>query len=174
MLRFTANRPPGFPPDWRNPFDPRNPTSGAIVVGAGNPPAGTHGRDSHPSWGEPYVDRARCVFSNYGQRVDCQGWGWEVTSTGYGDLQGGRDRKRWYTDQFSGTSSASPIVVGAIAAVQGILKANGRAPMNSPQLIQLLRATGSLQQDAPGRPSTQRIGTRPDLRELIPAALAIV
>jgi hypothetical protein len=34
-----------------------------------------------------------------------------------------------------------------------------------------LRATGSPQQDAPGRPATERIGNRPNLRQLIPLAL---
>ena len=57
--------------------------------------------------------------------VDAQGWGREVTTTGYGDLQGGPDEDVWYTDQFSGTSSASPIVVGALGCVQGMLA--GRA-----------------------------------------------
>ena len=56
-------RPPNFPATWVNPFNPTNPTSGAVLVGAGNPPKGTHGRDEHPSWHEPYVDRARCGFS---------------------------------------------------------------------------------------------------------------
>src|SRR3712207_7066620 len=46
----------------------------------------------------------------------------EVTSTGYGDLQGGANRDEWYIDEFSGTSSASPIIVGAIGCVQGILR----------------------------------------------------
>jgi subtilisin family serine protease len=164
-------RPPDFPASWRNPFNPANPSSGAILVGAGNPPAGTHGRTQEPSWKETYVDRARCVFSNFGRRVDCQGWGWEVTSTGYGDLQGGADRDRWYTDQFSGTSSASPIVTGAVAALQGVLKARGRPLLTSPQAIALLRATGSPQQAAPGRPVTERIGNRPNLRQLIPGAM---
>jgi|SRR5215207_232930 len=176
---------PGFPASWRNPFDPANPGSGAVVVGAGNPPAGTHGRNTHPSWGEPYVDRARCFFSNYGARVDAQGWGWEVTSTGYGDLQGGPNRDQWYTDEFSGTSSASPIVVGALACLQGFLRARGRSPLSPARAQKLLRSTGSPQQDGPGftftpnmsgsgypqdypaRPATQRIGNRPNLRQLL-------
>lgn len=78
-------RPSGFPTTWRNPFNVANPSSGAIVVGAGAPPPGTHGRDHSP-------DRSRLDFSNYGQRVDAQGWGREVTTTGYGDLQGGSNR----------------------------------------------------------------------------------
>ena len=154
-------RPANFPASWRNPFNPANPSSLAVVVGAGAPPPGTHGRN----WG---ADRSRLGFSNYGKRVDCQGWGREVTTAGYGDLQGG-PRNRWYTETFSGTSSASPIVVGALGCVQGILKAQGSPPLTPVRSIGLLRSTGSPQQDTPGRPRTQRIGNRPNLRQMIPA-----
>lgn len=153
-------RPAGFPTSWRNPFNPANPTSGAVLVGAGAPPPGTHGRDHGP-------DRSRLGFSNYGRRVDAQGWGREVTTTGYGDLQGGTDKDRWYTDTFSGTSSASPIVVGALGCVQGVLRARGRPLLTPATARQLLRLTGSPQQDAPGRPRTQRIGNRPDVKQMI-------
>jgi hypothetical protein len=162
-------RPAGFPNSWTNPFNRANRDSGAIVVGAGNPPAGTHGRNNEPNTGEQYVDRARCGFSNYGAVIDTQGWGWEVTSTGYGDLQGGNENI-WYTDQFSGTSSASPIIVGALGCVQGVLRARGKTPLTPAQARQCLRTTGSPQQDAPGRPATQRIGNRPNLRQLIDCA----
>ncbi|NIL95870.1 MAG: S8 family serine peptidase, partial [Planctomycetales bacterium] len=154
-------RPAGFPATWSNPFNPANPSSMTVVAGAGAPPPGTHGRDHGP-------DRSRLGFSNYGARVDAQGWGREVTTAGYGDLQGGSDEDLWYTDRFSGTSSASPIVVGALACVQGVLRAQGGNLMTPADAIQALRATGSPQQDAPGRPLTQRIGNRPDLRQLIP------
>ncbi len=156
-------RPTGFPTSWRNPFNPSNPSSGAVVVGAGAPPPNTHGAD----WGP---DRSRLDFSNYGRRVDVQGWGREVTTTGYGDLQGGLNEDLWYTDHFSGTSSASPVVVGALAGTQGVLRARGHIRMTSEQARALLRATGSPQQDAPTRPASERIGNRPNLRELIPAA----
>ncbi len=161
-------RPNGFPASWRNPYNPSNPSSGAVVVGAGAPPPGTHGRNHGP-------DRSRLGFSNYGARVDCQGWGREVTSTGYGNLQGGGSihRNEWYTDTFSGTSSASPIVVGALGCAQGILKAQGSPLLNASAAINLLRTTGSPQQDAPGRPATQRIGNRPNLRQMIPAVSKI-
>lgn len=33
-------RPAGFPTSWKNPFNPANPTSGAVIVGAGAPPPG--------------------------------------------------------------------------------------------------------------------------------------
>jgi hypothetical protein len=159
----------GFPATWKNPFNSANPNTGAIVVGAGNPPNPTHGRSiSPPSWTETYVDRARCGFSNWGSRVDTQGWGWEVTATGYGILQGGSDRNLWYTDTFSGTSSASPIIVGVLGCLQGILKARGAPLLTPARARNLLRSTGSPQQDASGRPITQRIGNRPNLRQLIP------
>lgn len=157
-------RPSGFPSSWRNPFRRANRDSGAIVVGAGAPPPGTHGRNHGP-------DRSRLDFSNFGSIVDAQGWGREVTTAGYGDLQGGTDEDEWYTDRFSGTSSASPIVVGALGSVQGALHARSRAPLSPARARELLRAHGSAQQDAPGRPATQRIGLRPDLQRLIPAAL---
>ena len=156
-------RPVGFPTSWKNPLNPANPSSGAVIVGAGAPPPGTHGGNHGP-------DRSRLGFSNYGARVDCQGWGKEVTSTGYGDLQGGSNKDEWYTNRFGGTSSASPIVVGALGCVQGIIRAQGGTLLTSARAISLLRSTGSPQQDAPGRPRTQRIGNRPNLRQLIPAA----
>jgi len=149
--------PAGFPADWRNPFNPANPSSGAVIAGAGAPPPGTHGRDHGP-------DRSRLDFSNYGSRIDAQGWGREVTTTGYGDLQNGADERFWYTDVFSGTSSASPIVVGALAALQGIQLAAGRTALTPDRAREVLRATGSPQQDGPSGPATQRIGNRPDLR----------
>lgn len=157
----------GFPPSWRNPFNPSNPTSGAVLVGAGAPPPGTHGRDHGP-------DRSRLGFSNYGQRIDAQGWGREVTTTGYGDLQGGSDRDRWYTDMFSGTSSASPIVVGVLGCAQGILRARDRPLLTPATARAILRSTGSPQQDAPGRPRTQRIGNRPNLRQIVARLLPVV
>ncbi len=153
-------RPAGFPATWTNPFNRANRDSGAIVVGAGAPPPGTHGRNHGP-------DRSRLDFSNFGALVDVQGWGREVTTTGYGDLQGGTSEDLWYTDQFSGTSSSSPIVVGALGCVQGVLRARGRQPLTPAQARQLLRSTGSPQQDAPNRPASQRIGNRPNLRQAI-------
>jgi hypothetical protein len=158
-------RPDEFPEWWRNPFNPSNQSSGAVLVGAGAPPPGTHGRDHGP-------DRSRLAFSNYGARVDAQGWGREVTTTGGfwdkpGDLQGGPEEIAWYTDTFSGTSAASPVVVGALAALQGMLKVAGRPPMSPERARAVLRATGSPQQDAPGRPASQRIGNRPDVKAAV-------
>ena len=150
----------GFPSNWTNPFNRTNRDSGAIVVGAGAPPPNTHGRDQGP-------DRSRLDFSNYGSLIDAQGWGREVTTCGYGYLQGGSDEDLWYTDTFGGTSSASPIVVGALACLQSILRSRGKSPVSPSVARTLLRSTGSPQQDAPGRPRNQRIGNRPNIREML-------
>jgi hypothetical protein len=147
----------GFPKTWKNPFRRGERDSGAILVGAGAPPPGTHGKNHGP-------DRSRLDFSNYGTAVDAQGWGREVATCGYGDLQGGNENVQ-YTDTFSGTSSASPIVVGSVGCLQGTLKARNVAPMNPAAVRDILRNTGSLQTDGPNRPATQRIGTRPNLKE---------
>jgi subtilisin family serine protease len=152
----------GFPQAWRNSFRRSNRDSRAILVGAGAPPPKTHGKDHGP-------DRSRLDFSNYGSAVDVQGWGREVTTCGYGDLQGGINEDHWYTDQFSGTSSASPIVVGTLGCVQGVRHKRGAILLTPTTARALLRSTGSPQQDAPGRPKMQRIGNRPDLRQLLAA-----
>jgi hypothetical protein len=159
-------RPAGFPAGWRNPFNRNLADSGSILAGAGAPPPGTHGHNHGP-------DRSRLDFSNFGSALDAQGWGREVTTCGYGDLQGGVNENLWYTDQFSGTSSASPIVVGSIACVQGALRARQRPVLSPTRARDLLRSSGSPQTDAPGRPRTQRIGNRPNLRQLISAALQL-
>jgi hypothetical protein len=156
-----------FPPSWSNPFRRNQIDSGAILVGAGAPPPATHGRD----WGP---DRSRLDFSNSGSMVDVQGWGREVTTCGYGDLQGGDNEDLWYTDQFSGTSSASPIIVGVLGCLQGILRSAGQPLLTPNSARALLRGGGSAQQAGPGSPISQQIGSRPDLqcfiRQLIPAA----
>lgn len=148
---------PGFPEDWVNPFR-RIVDSGAILIGAGAPPLGTHGNNHGP-------DRSRLGFSNYGSSLDAQAWGFEITTSGYGDLQGGKDEDRWYSDRFSGTSGASAIVTGALGCVQGALRAAARPLLTPASARHLLRTTGSPQEDASTRPATQRIGNRPNLRQ---------
>jgi subtilisin family serine protease len=145
-----------FPSTWRNPFHRNSVDSRAIVVGAGAPPSGHFG-----------PDRSRLDFSNYGSMVDAQGWGREVVTAGYGDLQGGSNQDLWYTAQFSGTSSATPIVVGAIACVQGARRAAG-LPLRTPlEMRNDLRISGTAQQASSIAPLSQRIGNRPNLKQLL-------
>jgi hypothetical protein len=154
----------GFPASWRNPFARGGRDNGAILVGAGAPPPGTHGA----SWG---TDRSRLLYSNYGTALDVQGWGYEVTTTGYGDLQGGADANVWYTDHFGGTSAAGAIITGALGCAQGAFRARG-APLLTPATARaLLRGTGSPQQGSAVFPASQRIGSRPDLRQMLGGAV---
>jgi hypothetical protein len=152
---------PGFPVTWKNPFDRTQADCGAILVGAGAPPPGTHGHDRGP-------DRSRLAFSNVGTSLDAQGWGAELTTIGYGDLQGGPNEDVWYTDNFGGTSGAAALVAGVVAALQGMQLSGGKRPPLTPSEVRsLLRQAGSPQQDRPGAPAaSHRIGSRPDLLAL--------
>jgi hypothetical protein len=166
------DRPPESDPSLRsqpNPFVRGDRDSGSIIVGAGAPPS---------AWGDP-PDRARFGFSNYGSCVDAQGWGAAVaTAGGYGDgkgdLVGGPDEDRWYTARFNGTSAAAAMVAGTLACVQGVLKSNGVRPLKPLEARQALRETGSPQTASFAAPLDQRIGARPDLRQLIPYARALI
>ena len=141
--------------------------SGAIVVGAGVPPANHVDFDgfgpSLPAYTSLGVPRSRIWFSNHGKILNVQGWGWHVTTLGYGDAQGGASENVWYTLRFSGTSSASPIVTGAVACLQGRAKAKNGAPMTPSKVRKILIATGTAQQPGPGVPLTQHIGPLPNL-----------
>jgi subtilisin family serine protease len=143
--------------------------SGAIIVGAGVPPTNHIDFDGFgagfPAYSSLGVPRSRIFFSNYGQIVNVQGWGWHVTSLGYGDAQGGASENTWYTLRFSGTSSASPIVTGAAACIQGRAKAKNGAPMTPKKVRDILIATGTKQEAGPGVPLSQHIGPLPNLVE---------
>jgi len=142
--------------------------SGAVVVGAGIPPTNYFDKFGFgagmPGYSKIGVPRSRIWFSNYGKIVNVQGWGWHVTTLGYGDAQGGAE-KRWYSLRFSGTSSASPIVTGAVACIQGRAKAKLGAPMTPAQVRALLIKTGTPQVPGPGVPLTQHIGPQPNLEK---------
>lgn len=133
-------------------FDRTKRDSGAIMIGAGAPAR------------EGFTDRERLDFSNYGSRVDVQGWGRKVATLDYGDLQRCAGADRHYTDEFSGTSSASPIVAGAAVLLEGLARERGEV-LSPLVLRQLLRATGT-----PQVGNTDRaIGPRPDLARAIEA-----
>jgi hypothetical protein len=118
--------------------------SGAIIVGAGSAPGCTS-----PA-------RSRMAFSTYGARVDLQGWGECVTTTGYGDLFSG-DANSLYTSSFNGSSSASPIVAGAAAALSSALEANTAKAAKPADVRRILETTGTPQV------GNDNIGPLPDL-----------
>ena len=129
--------------------------SGAILVGGG-----TSG------------GRAPKCWTNFGSRVDLQGWGENVMTLGAtGDSPShpaikvnGNDYNQWYTTAFSGTSSATPIVAGAAADLQGFRKARGLGPFTSIEMRNFLRSTGVAQ-----AADSRQIGPLPNLRTAINA-----
>lgn len=133
---------------YKGKFDRAKRDSGAIMVGAGGPP--------RPG----FRDRARLDFSNYGARVDVQGWGRKVTTLDYGDLQRCSDDNadRHYTAEFSGTSSASPIVAGAAILLQSYAKRRGGV-LSPAHVRGLLVSSGSPQTGN----TKEHIGPRPNL-----------
>lgn len=138
-------------------FDRTYRDSGAILVGAGA--GGTCGQYNEPA-------RGRLSYSNYGSRLDVQGWGGCVTTAGYGALQGG-DRNTWYTATFNGTSSASPIVSGAAVSLSSIAQQRGLAAPTSLQMRTLLRYGATPQTTVNAQPGN--IGPLPNLRNAIGA-----
>jgi Subtilase family len=146
---------------YRGKLDRRKRDSGAIMVGAGAP--------ALAGW----TDRSRLDFSNYGSRVDVQGWGRMVATLDYGDLQGCDAAQRKYTDLFGGTSSASPIVAGAALLVESVVKTERGCVLAPKALRSLLVDTGSPQADGPHGPARQNIGPRPDLAGAIERARAV-
>ena len=106
--------------------------------------------------------RAPMCWTNYGSRPDVHGWGELVVSTGYGDRYNGGNENSYYTATFSGTSSASPIVTGAVAVIQGAVRGRGRQPLTPLAIRDLLNSTGTAQ-----APDARRIGPRPDLRQAL-------
>jgi hypothetical protein len=157
----TPASPPGpFPPSWRNPFTRREIDSGAIMVGAGTPPMGTLDVTTGP-------DCYRLPISNFGSMFDAQGWGSHVATCGYGKYINGDKEDGWYTVDFGGTSSAAPMVAGALACIQGVLKAKVLPLLTPLEARNLLRTTGTPQ----GGNVSERIGGRPDLKKMIECVL---
>lgn len=103
--------------------------SGAIIVGAGT----------------PSVAHNRLSFSTYGTRVDLQGWGHSVRASGYGDLlKVGGDFNQSYTN-FSGTSSATPLVASCAIVLQSYYHSLTGNFMTPQQMRTLMKATGIAQ-----------------------------
>ncbi len=126
-------------PVYGSLFDREARDSGAILCGASD------GSSLEPAG-----------FTNYGARVDLHGWGYNVVTCGYGNLQDG-DETEWYTDTFSGTSSATPIVAGSVASLQGMVKAAFGIPLDAHLAREILVETGTPQT------GTAHIGPRPHL-----------
>ena len=123
--------------------------SEAIMVGAGG-------------IGISDIPRSRLNFSNYGSRVDLQGIGEGVVTTGGGSLYSLEGKNQYYTNSFGGTSSASPIVVGAIALLQSLHKQHTGESLSANAIRDLLVNTGK-PQTAGNFPVTEKIGPLPNV-----------
>lgn len=137
-------------PAYRGAFDRSVRDSGAILVGAVSA-----------------TTRAPMCWTNHGSRVDTHSWGEKVVTLGFGDLSGGTSENQGYTATFNGTSSAAPIVAGAVAALQGAAFAAGKGPLEPRALRELLRASGT-----PQVSSARRIGAQPNLKKALPQLLS--
>ncbi len=149
---------------YKNRFKRAWRDSGAIMVAGGSSSA-----------------RTRECFSNHGDRIDLHGWGQNVTTVGYGDgisacngnpacmnrlesqVGGAGDRNQFYTSRFNGTSSASPIVAGAVVAIQGVQFAYNNPPLDWLEMRDLLVTTGTPPQTG------HDIGPLPNLQAAIAA-----
>ncbi len=138
-------------------FDQSKRDSGAVLVGGGASPT-----NARP--------RSRMSWSNFGSRLNLQGWGEDIATTGghglgYHNLRWDEDPSRCYTLSFGGTSGASPIVVGAVACVAGAVRAAEVAPLQPLEMIRLLSSTGTPQGGA--KPEGEWIGPLPDLNRAL-------
>jgi hypothetical protein len=122
--------------------------------------------------GSAGAPHSRLSFSSYGQRVDVQAWGQNVMTTGRGgpavraDAFNHLDERRLYTRSFGGTSSATPIVAGAILSINGARHTCGLPASDPVDMRHALSSTGTPQH----QPTNNNIGPLPNIR---PALLAL-
>ena len=116
--------------------------SGALMVGAGSDD----------------LNHSKLSFSNYGKRVNVQGWGTNVLTTGYGTFAkiGNDPNQSYYL--FGGTSAATPVVASCVIALLCRAKAMNRI-LSPTQIRNILIATGIAQ----GGNTAQHIGPLPDM-----------
>jgi serine protease len=97
---------------------------------------------------------------NHGNRVDCYGWGNSIDTT---TTNAAGTANNLYTTGFSGTSGASPIVVGAALIVQGLAQASLGYRFGPRALRELLKIGGT----PSASPATDGIGVMPNLKAII-------
>ncbi|MCB9425583.1 MAG: S8 family peptidase [Flavobacteriales bacterium] len=126
--------------------------SGAIIVGGGTPDTAHN----------------KVASSNYGNRVNLQGWSekvWSISKHGHDYPAGtctvtifGEDDNQAYTSCFRGTSSATPIIASCIAVLQGYYHSQTQDYLTPVQIRDLLISTG-ISQGSGGH-----IGPLPDMK----------
>jgi len=138
---------------YGNPFPMSKPDSGAIIVGAGLNCSGS-------------ARLSRASYSNYGVRVNVQGPGDCVATTGYGDLYSAGGMNTYYTGTFSGTSSATPVVAAAAASLSSVYEALYGGSLTPVQIRDSLIRNATAQNTSGGT-LAGRIGPYPDLAKVL-------
>lgn len=134
-------------PMYNNLFDRNTRDSGAFLIAA---------TSSNSNF-------SRLSFSNYGSRIDFNAWGENVAAAGgYGNILFNGGTNSIYGDGFNGTSSASPIVAGAVASVVGHGKAHLGKTLSISEVRSLLANTG-----VPSPSGSVNVGVRPNLKNAL-------
>lgn len=129
--------------------------SGAIIVGAGG---------AYSGGAYPQGDLFPLDLSCYGNRVNVQGWGEDVTTAGYGTYDGETGLNDMFCAGFAGTSSAAAMVAGAVVNCVGYwTRTLSENPSGlTPALLRSILINSGTPQDTW---TTRLIGPRPDLED---------
>lgn len=114
----------------------------------------------------------RIDYSNYGKRVNCYAWGENVATAGSYPGSSGFAINT-YTEEFTGTSSASAIIAGAAIAVQSIAEANLGFRID-PFMLRTLLGNPDFNTPSANGPAVDKIGVMPDLKQIILRGLTII
>ena len=148
-----------------HPFTQPGLVPGTVYVGAGAPPG---------VQGQPALSRLQFTSttgSNYGSYVIMQGWGAFVEAastennaqlTGGAYFNNAEGDNYAYTENFAGTSAATPIVAGSAVLLQAANLKMAGALLTPNQLKQKLKKTANLQVNGM-HPTTEKIGKQPNL-----------
>ncbi len=142
---------------WDGWFARENDPGSILVGGGASPESGWEPRAWSPGG------------SSYGGRVDVQGWFDGIvtaTSGEFGDTYADlwypdEDGRQAYTQSFSGTSGASPMIAAVAAIAQSVALDLTGEPWDPRELRAAIVATGSPQA------GEEHIGPQPDLRRLL-------
>ncbi|WP_238347480.1 MULTISPECIES: S8 family serine peptidase [unclassified Pseudomonas] len=102
-------------------------------------------------------------YSNYNYRYRMlNGWGDSVATLGYGALQDKNGHDRDYTSTYGGTSSATPMVTGALALIQSYAIEQHHLYLNADQMHLLVMQSGYRDATLPDA-SRLPMGARPNV-----------
>lgn len=102
-------------------------------------------------------------YSNYGYRYRMlNAWGDSVVTLSRGDLQDLPGENRDYSESYAGTSSATPMVTGALSLIQSYAMEHHHVYLNADQMHLLVMASGYEDATEPGT-DVLPMGARPNV-----------